>query len=310
MSDFLKDQWNLDLECHAHHKVVVPLASLRREPVAYQGEETDVLQETQLLFGERVEVLYEEGSWSYVGAWQQPRYDVSMKRWKPYRGWVTSRSLAALGQRHKEQSIVASLWEPIYQTQKKAIHPNLYLPLGATVEVLGIEGPWACIMLPGGVRAWILSSALHKEMHSSAEKMCLVAKKLIGMPYSWGGLSPWKIGCHGIRTSVDCSGLVHLAWRSLGVIFPRNAVDQYRVLSSLEEGEVLAKGDLIFSSKEDDREKISHVMILEDKETLLESTDLFGCVCLSSLQARLGHPHAEVAYQKSGAGKYLFFGRH
>ncbi len=172
-----------------------------------------------------------------------------------------------------------------------------------------VEGSWACVMQPDGKRGWMLYAALQKES-PTAEKMCNVAKKLIGMPYSWGGLSPWKSDCHGVKTSVDCSGLVHLAWRSLGVIFPRNAVDQYRVLSSLENEKKLKKGDLIFSSKEEDSEKISHVMILEDEDTLLESTDLFGCVCLSPLEARLGHPHAQVVYQKSGAGKYLFFGRH
>jgi cell wall-associated NlpC family hydrolase len=44
-----------------------------------------------------------------------------------------------------------------------------------------------------------------------------VAAKWLAVPYLWGGLSG-----HG----VDCSGLVQVAARTLGHVFPRNAADQ------------------------------------------------------------------------------------
>lgn len=309
MPVFLKDFFDKTAEARARHRVVVPVASLRSEPIADLGVAMDPLQETQLLFGERVEVLQDRGDWSYIAAWEQPRYDKENKLWGPYYGWVTSCSLATCGGFQGVRSLISSLWEPVYQTRQGGEPPLHHLPLGAAVDVIDRDEKWGCIADPRGTTAWIRLAALQNEL-PTAEKMCRVAKKLVGMPYSWGGLCPWKIDSKIPRTSVDCSGLVHVAWRSLGVVFPRNAADQYRRVSSLGQGQRLQRGDLVFTSKEEGSEKISHVMILEDEQTLLESTDLFGGVCLSSLQGRLGHPYIEVTQHQQGAGKYLFFGRH
>jgi cell wall-associated NlpC family hydrolase len=45
-----------------------------------------------------------------------------------------------------------------------------------------------------------------------------VARRFVGVRYLWGGTSEW---------GVDCSGLVHLAFRTAGARVPRDACDQH-----------------------------------------------------------------------------------
>jgi cell wall-associated NlpC family hydrolase len=78
----------------------------------------------------------------------------------------------------------------------------------------------------------------------SAEPLS-VARGLIGTPYVWGGLG---------RDGIDCSGLVHLAFRAVGVRVPRDAADQAAAAVPVERPEA---GDLWFFGRPD--EPVSHV---------------------------------------------------
>jgi cell wall-associated NlpC family hydrolase len=61
------------------------------------------------------------------------------------------------------------------------------------------------------------------------------ARALLGAPYEWGGLT---------ERGIDCSGLVHLAYRRLGRLVPRDARQQEAAGEAVPAGE-LRRGDLL-----------------------------------------------------------------
>jgi cell wall-associated NlpC family hydrolase len=83
--------------------------------------------------------------------------------------------------------------------------------------------------------------------NATTEAVVDVARRLIGLRYLWGGLTGWGL---------DCSGLVHGAYRSVGVTVPRDAEDQHRAVERVPLGEVRV-GDLYFFAGDGDH--ITHV---------------------------------------------------
>ena len=59
------------------------------------------------------------------------------------------------------------------------------------------------------------------------------ARSYLGAPYLWGGMS---------ERGIDCSGLVHMAWRRLGRLVPRDADQQEEAAQSVDEPRY---GDLV-----------------------------------------------------------------
>jgi len=63
-----------------------------------------------------------------------------------------------------------------------------------------------------------------------------LARRHLGLAYLWGGMSP---------LGLDCSGLVHLVHRELGVVVPRDANTQETASTRVDLNEVMP-GDLYF----------------------------------------------------------------
>ena len=104
---------------------------------------------------------------------------------------------------------------------------------------------------PGWVRRAHLRMATDAEADQAAtpspsidptpEAIVAFARRFIGLRYLWGGLSEWGL---------DCSGLVHLAFRQAGLVIPRDAEPQYAAARPVARGEE-QRGDLYFFAKED-----------------------------------------------------------
>lgn len=101
------------------------------------------------------------------------------------------------------------------------------------------------------------------------------AMRLLGVPYVWGGESP---------SGVDCSGLVLLAYRAVGVELPHKASYQYGYGRSVSRGSLLP-GDLVFFSR-GGAEDIYHVAIYVGNGNIIEAPYTGASVWIKSLDAK------------------------
>jgi hypothetical protein len=86
----------------------------------------------------------------------------------------------------------------------------------------------------------VMTSSDHLATGVDAEAFIAQARTHLGTGYLWGGLCD---------AGLDCSGLVHLSLRRLGVLFPRDADDQYDACEHIPAGDA-RPGDLLFFAHE------------------------------------------------------------
>ena len=92
-------------------------------------------------------------------------------------------------------------------------------------------------------RSPLTQTADSLEAGAGAEVFIAQTRRHLGLPYLWGGMCD---------LGLDCSGLVALSMRRLGVVVPRDADDQYDACEHIAAGEA-CPGDLFFFAREGKR---------------------------------------------------------
>ena len=125
------------------------------------------------------------------------------------------------------------------------------------------------------------------------------ARQFLGDKYHWGGRSGFKI---------DCSGLVNLSYRALGIDLPRNAADQF-VFAKAVPKEKIKPGDLIFSGKTGNNKSINHVMIYSGAKTgnLIEATRETNSIREISFKEKFGKDLSNIRNGQIINGKKIYF---
>ena len=118
-----------------------------------------------------------------------------------------------------------------------------------------------------------------KNLESTPENIEIIAKKMIGFPYLWGGTS---------AKGMDCSGFTKMVYLMNGFIIPRDAsqqinagktVDQHLKFKGLEKGDLLFFGEKASKNR---KQRVTHVGIWLGNEKM-EFIHSSGNVHISSM---------------------------
>jgi gamma-D-glutamyl-L-lysine dipeptidyl-peptidase len=130
---------------------------------------------------------------------------------------------------------------------------------GEPVSVSERRNGWARILTAYDYPGWVREEELAGTGGDPVEQ----ARRYLGAPYLWGGLT---------ERGIDCSGLVHMSYRWLGRLLPRDADQQEEAGTPVAEDD-LERGDLITYG---DENGATHIAFWLGDGRILHSTEREG----------------------------------
>ena len=224
--------------------VCAPVASLYRSPEQLQAIET------QLLYGEAIDVLDQNSDW----AWVQSLCD----------GYVGYVARGAITQHQAEQQPthrLANIGSFIFPNNTYKDTPQTALSYGSLVTVTGEKDGMSMLSTGGSIPSAHLSPL---DFHS--EEPVAEAFRFLGVPYLWGGRS---------HIGLDCSALVQLVLQACNFKAPRDSDLQEKHLGRPIDRDDAQGGDLVFFR--------GHVGLMVDDSTLIHANDRSMAVSIDDL---------------------------
>ena len=247
-----------------------PNAAVQKNVAAlYAEKKTESEQVTQAIMGQPLWIEKDEDDWLYV------------RTWDTYHGWIMSRNVTRTVPKPQWVVTVTSLFADALKTPNPydEIHTKLVITTelelletarnlkrikvaGKEIWVLDLAEPrkdLVHVRMPDGNEAWVFAGDVKVEpageedlpLGPTGEEIIRTGKRFMGVPYLWGGSSPFGI---------DCSGFVQISYKLNGVKLLRDAHMQAEDPRAIpvEKSDLIA-GDMIFFAGGQDKSRITHV---------------------------------------------------
>ncbi|HUY71004.1 MAG TPA: C40 family peptidase [Gaiellaceae bacterium] len=161
----------------------------------------------------------------------------------------------------------AAAVEPVRAQPRESAEQVTQALAGEPLRVEERRGGWARIVTAYGYPGWVREAAVEDGEGAlpvaEASSPLAAARRYLGAPYEWGGLT---------QAGIDCSGLVHIAYRATGRLVPRDSWQQEAAGISVASGEE-RPGDLVTYGE---REKADHIAFWLSAENILHATSRHG----------------------------------
>ncbi len=191
--------------------VNLAVTPLRRQP-RHAAEMVD-----QVILGHQVKLLKQEKSWYLV----QTEYG--------YLGWISGYAFARLnlsGLKAWTESPLArvtALFTEIYRRPDVQAEALASAVLNVHLKLIKRGRKWSKVQLPAGDEGYIPTAHIAPFQGNvdgqqlTAEAIIATAKRMLGIPYLWGGNS---------SVGNDCSGFTQTVFEANGLLLPRDARQQ------------------------------------------------------------------------------------
>lgn len=244
------------------------ILDIRAEP-DHRAERTN-----QALFGDPVRWATVRRGFAYV------------RQEDGYRGWADLRFLGvmdsrqAVAYRRRPIMVVTQKETPIRDTNGRAESPHV-LYFGTRIRGGRLLDGRIRFSLPGGP-VWQVKATRSRPIIPNrpagvtGARLIAEARRLLGVPYLWGGVT---------STGLDCSGLVQTVCRNFGLYLPRDTKDQIKAGEKVERSRIRS-GDLLFFRR--------HVGFAIGSDRLIHSSRGGGGVRIESLKKGLPDYRADL----------------
>lgn len=252
--------------------------------------------DTQVLYADRLIKLEEVergGLFFYrVLIPSQLRYDKKTDSFVSYSGWVRADNLVLESPEYQkkfiEKNCLKIVAKPLIEAFTEKGEVLCEIPFAAVLPVLAISAfnrngiMYDKVLLASGEEAFVstqdlsplpsLAACTRQELFDALK--CFVPY-FLDSGYVWGGCSA-PLDTKAFISGVDCSSLLYLLFRALGLLIPRNASCQFKNLQKWPvEKQRALPGDMLFLRRIDHK-NINHVLMIDEEDKLLETTGFSG----------------------------------